>query len=104
MSDKKKIVRIVMKDEDKEDILVNLVRNFMAVGATKEQAEACSNTGSVPMHLWISRWICHHTEYAETHEMTDAMFKKGLYAWIHYKATVEVLDKLELPEGEVEYP
>lgn len=102
---KGRATRIVMSGRDKEDIRVNLVRNFMTCGgATRKEAESAAQAGSPSMAQWISRWICHHTEYSTTREMTTEMFQKGLYAWIHYKATAEVLEDLSVPKSPVKYP
>ena len=83
---KKKRVRICMEQKDKDDIKENLIRNFMFGGVSRERAEKCVTAGSVPMVTWISRWICHNTDYAQTHTLDNQKFRAGVYAWIEYKA------------------
>jgi hypothetical protein len=76
-----------MAQKDKDDIKENLINNFVYYcGATIEQAERCVTSGSVPMVTWISRWICHHTDYAQNHVLDNKKFRAGVYAWIEYKA------------------
>ena len=80
-----------MPDGDKADIRENLLRNFVRMGASEDEARKAVDAGSVPIHMWMSRWICHETDYPETRKMTDDKFFRAFYAWVHYKATAEVV-------------
>jgi len=97
----KKRVRIVMKQKDRDTLRHNLVFTFKTCGASEEQAMAAVTTGSLPMEVWIQRWICHHTNY-QTAGLTEQNFRKGCFAWIYYKATVEVAEYLEISDETLE--
>ena len=92
--------RVVMPDRDKEDIRINVLRNFQRLGAGRDDAERTLSAGSVPIWTWMSRWICHHTDYPETREITQDKFFLSFYAWIRYKATAEVLGDADESRGE----
>ena len=82
-----------MEQKDKDDIKENLIRNFMFGGVSRERAEKCVTAGSVSMVTWISRWICHNTDYAQTHALDNQKFRAGVYAWIEYKAIPNEVSK-----------
>lgn len=94
----KKRIRVVMKQADKDDLRRNLLFTFKTCGATDAQALRALTHGSLPMEVWIQRWICHHTDY-QTAGLTEDNYRKGCFAWIYYKATVDVADKLEVTES-----
>lgn len=83
--------RVVMDDADKEDVRSNLVRNFVRMGFPEDVVKRSVDAGSLPMHVWMCRWICRETDYPSTREMTDDKFFRAFYAWVHYKATAETL-------------
>lgn len=90
--------RVVMADQDKELVRSTLVRNFKKFGIPEETAVKAVTSGSVPMYMFVVRWICHNTDYPETRKLTKEHFFKGFYAWVHYKATVETLKATDFTE------
>jgi hypothetical protein len=89
MAEDKKRVRIVMLDADKEALRENLRNNFVKMGAPVELADEAITNGSLPMYMFLSKWICHNTAYPEDHVIDNERFKKAMFAWIYYKATVK---------------
>lgn len=88
-----KRIRIVMPDSDKAVITRNLLHNFKECGLTEEESEEIINSGSVPISTWISRWICHNTDYKSVGKVTESFYKQGAAAWMYYKATAQVLKR-----------
>lgn len=86
-----KITRIVMADRDKDDLRINLIRNFKRLGFDEQKVVEAVTSGSVPMYMWMSKWICHNTDYPQTRSLDNRKFMQSFYAWVHYKATAEKL-------------
>ena len=82
--------RFVMKESDKEYLRKFLVYNFTRMGATEEQAKRAIDSRTPSMLKWIVAWIGHNTKFQET-GWTAEILKRAMYAWIHYKATVETI-------------
>ena len=83
--------RIVVPDEDKALVRECLIRGFVSLGATEEAARRAVDAGSVPMCVFVTRWVAHNTDYPSSRKIDLDSVKKGFYAWVHYKATVEKL-------------
>ena len=96
-AEKKKRVRIVMKDRDREVLRKNLAAMFKLCGADDSLIADTITHGSLNMETWIQRWITHHTPYMEKGLTQDA-FRMGFFAWIRYKVKAEVVEKLEITE------
>lgn len=88
-----KRIRIVMSNSDKAVIVRNLLHNFKECGLTEEESEELINSGSVPITTWISRWICHNTDYKTVGQVTESFYKQGAAAWMYYKATAQILKR-----------
>ena len=84
-----------MRQSDKDFLLKFLVHNFTRMGATEEQALKAINSRTPSMLKWIVSWIGHNTNYLEVKHLTNSILRQGMYAWIHYKAVVEVLGPLK---------
>ena len=95
---KGKRVRVVMKPVDKANLRRNLMTTFRTCGATDAQALRALTHGSLPMEVWIQRWICHHTDYPSA-GLTEDNYRKGCFAWMYYKAVVEVVEKLDITDA-----
>ena len=91
--------RLVMRQEDRDTIRRNLMFGFRCWGASEEQAlKAITNGSHGGMEVWIQRWITHNTEYV-TSGMTEDVFRAGLFAWVYYKATAEIVTGLKPDES-----
>jgi len=94
---KPKKLRVVFPQEHREHIARILRNTFMHCGLSMEQADKARTAGSQGMQKWIEWWIGRHTDYLETKKsgrITNSQILQGLGAWIYYKSTVEVVDKL----------
>jgi hypothetical protein len=78
-----------MSDEDKRDLLENLKSNFVKMGAPESLANEAATTGSVPMYMFLSKWICHNTEYPQDRKLDNLRFMQAMFAWIYYKSTAK---------------
>lgn len=95
--ERKKRVRIVMKDSDREVLRKNLAAVFRLCGADDNLIADTITHGSLGMETWMQRWITHHTDYVKNGLTQDA-FRMGFFAWIRYKVTAEVVDRLEITD------
>lgn len=88
-----------MRQEDRDTIRRNLMFGFRCWGASEEQAlKAITNGSHGGMEVWIQRWITHNTDYV-TSGMTEDVFRAGLFAWVYYKATAEIVTGLKPDES-----
>ena len=90
--------RVKMAQRDKDALRRNLLLTFATCGASDVQARKALDTGDPTMLEWIQRWICSHTDY-DKEGLTEDSYRKGCFAWILYKAAVEVAGKLEVTEA-----
>lgn len=81
--------RVVMQDSDKEALLENLKSNFTRMGAPVGLAAEAATNGSLPMYMFLSRWICHNTAYPSDRAIDNERFMRAMFAWIYYKATAK---------------
>lgn len=93
-----KSVRIVFPQDHKDKIAIVIRKTLMSCGLTEDQANWARTAGSQGMQGWIEWWIGHHTDYPETRKtngtVLNSQILQGIGAWIFYKATVQVADKL----------
>jgi hypothetical protein len=75
-AEKKKRVRIVMKDRDRKVLRKNLAAMFRQCGADDDMIADTITHGSLNMETWMQRWITHHTPYMEKGLTQDA-FRMG---------------------------
>lgn len=91
-------IRVVFPPEHKDKIAVVIRKTLMSCGLTEDQANWARTAGSQGMQGWIEWWIGHHTDYPETRKtngtVSNSQILHGIGAWIFYKATVQVADKL----------
>lgn len=90
--------RVRMPEDDKTALRANLAFTFRLCGATDAQVSKVFSSGSIPIDVWISRWICHHTDY-ETAGLTSDNYKKGFFAWVYYKTAVDIIDSLDISDA-----
>ena len=95
---KPKITRVRFPQNDKDYIAKLLVHNLTSWGATEDQAKFAITKGKPCMREWMERWIGHHTDYPDTHVLTQNHVRQGFCAWVHYKATAQILDELHIKE------
>lgn len=92
--------RVVIPDADKMLVREYLLRGFQSLEASEEDARKALDAGSIPVYLWVARWIAHNTDYPQTRAIRLEDVRHGLYAWIHYKSTVETLTKENFEQAE----
>ena len=95
--EKKKRIRIVMRDEDRKVLRKNLAAMFRQCGADDDMIADTITHGSLSMETWMQRWITHHTDYVEK-GLTQDSFRMGFFAWIRYKVKAQVVEKLEITD------
>lgn len=60
---------------------------FMQVmGKNEDEIAKLLSASSVPMPVWVGRWINRTPEYRETKTLTKQLILDGLFAWITYKS------------------